>query len=338
MTKRPAKLLSVWIAVSSVIIIAGIVLFAILGFNFSAEKSENRKFEVRYDVVAQITEGALDKIEDACDKAFKDNNLTVTGFNNVEEVEEANGSKTGNGQFVYTFAPNASVEALQKAKTQVEAEIAALQLKTDELFVSIHQSEEQPFNEAMWRGAIAIAVGAIVALIYIAIRFGLGAALTGLVKAVHDVFLTLSVFAIARIPMYAFAPLLFGAVAAALSLILWLVQCIKMRENFKEPSFAGMSAEEAVWASSQTATKPLIGVIVAFAAIIAVCGGFASAGVRLFLLPMLLPLGVATYSAFLLAPALHVYVKAAFDKRKAKKSGYVGKEKTAKPAAKQETE
>lgn len=42
MTKRPVKLLPIWIAVSSVIILAGIILFALLGFNYSAERNARK--------------------------------------------------------------------------------------------------------------------------------------------------------------------------------------------------------------------------------------------------------------------------------------------------------
>ena len=93
---------------------------------------------------------------------------------------------------------------------------------------------------------MALAVAAVVVLVYIGFRFGWGRTLTGLCLTVHDVFLTLALFALTRIPMAAAAPLLVAAAAAVISLLLWMVQCMKMRETFKDPAFRTMDAEEAV--------------------------------------------------------------------------------------------
>ena len=174
-------------------------------------------------------------------------------------------------------------------------------------------------------------MGAVVALVYIGVRFGVAAALTGLTNGVNAVLLTLAFFAITRIPVYAFAPLLFAAVAAIVSLLIWLLQCMKMRENFKDPSYAALSADDAVEQSSRTARKYVIGVVIALAVVLAVCGGFATAGVRLFLLPALIPVAAASYSSIFFGPALHVPVKAAFDRMKAnRKKNYAGKPKAEK--------
>ena len=336
MTKRPVKLLSVWIAISSVIIIAGIVLFCLLGFNRSAEKTDYKSVEVQYDVVTDITTDAVDTLKKTCNDTFKAQGLKVTAFEAVKEVDSNSGSETGNIKLVYSFSPSVSDEAIQAAgsalKTVVSEALKDGRLPSSaEIFVNVHAGEGRTFYEAIWRGAVGLAVGAVVAFVYIGVRFGVAAALTGLTNGVNAVLLTLAFFAITRIPVYAFAPLLFAAVAAIVSLLIWLLQCMKMRENFKDPSYAALSADDAVEQSSRTARKYVIGVVIALAVVLAVCGGFATAGVRLFLLSALIPVAAASYSSIFFGPALHVPVKSAFDRMKAnRKKNYAGKPKAEK--------
>ena len=335
MTKRPVKLLHVWIAVSTVIILAGIVLFALLGFNNAAERPEKKTFEVEYDVVVESTTDGIETLKSASEAALEKNGISCNGFSRSESVDADNGSRTGGGKLVYTLSAGVSDSALEKAKEAVVNAAAESFPETAEIYVSYHASYDKTFTEAAWRGAIAVAVGAIVALVYVGVRFGIGSALTGLTLCVHDVLVTLGLLAITRIPVYYFAPIVIGALAAAVSLALWLVQCIKMRENFKDPSYAALSAEEAVEQSSKTATKPVLviagALAIAFAVFGIVLAGF-SAQVGAILLPITCILSVAagTYSSLLFGPALHVHVKAAFDKIKSKRKRYSGKTKAEK--------
>ena len=55
MNKR-CKLLPVWLAVSAVILIAGIVLFALLGFNTSLDRPAYKTVDVSYNVVVELSE------------------------------------------------------------------------------------------------------------------------------------------------------------------------------------------------------------------------------------------------------------------------------------------
>ena len=339
MTKRPVKLLPVWIAVSSVLILAGIILFALLGFNNSAERPDKVTFEVEYDVVVD-TEGKLGELQDVCEGIFKGNGLSVVEFQNVQSIDVSSGSPTTGGKLVYTFSSNADKSKLALAKYAVEGYVASLP-ETAQVYVDIHTSNNTVFTEAAWRGALGIAVGAVVALIYVGIRFGIGSALTGLTVCAHDVLLSLSILAITRIPVYYFAPVIIGAIAAFVSLFAWLVQCIKMRENFKDPSYAQLGAEEAVEQSSKTAHKTIYMISGALAAVLVIVGialAIAGSAMGAIVLPFacLLPVGVSMYSSLLFGPALHVHVKAAFDKLNAKRKRYFGKAKAEKAKEKLE--
>ena len=201
MSKKRLNLLPVWAAISAVIIIAGIVLMALLGFNDSLDRPESKNFDVYYNVVVDLSEERKATLEGYCEDAFAaqgiayEEKTTLSG--QTDPVSQNQSSFTGTGNdFVlrYTFSADVSDEALAAAKAAVEANIGGNQefspdYNGAETSVSYYTLELQAMNESVWRGAIAVAVGAIVALIYVAIRFGMGCALTGLVACVNDAFL-----------------------------------------------------------------------------------------------------------------------------------------------------
>lgn len=327
---KTLKLLPVYCAISAVSIIAGIILYALLGFNYGMEKPAYKTFEVRYNVVAEIGEYEED-IQKTCEDAFKANNLG--GYEKVvkNEVGGNYSTETGNKALVYTFAADASAEGLQAAEASVKATLAGDAFKDAEASVSVHSIENVKFTETLWRAAVAIGVAAVVALVYIGIRFGVGSALSGLVASVNSVFFTLGFFAIARIPLFAAGPLLYAAIAAFATLLMWLLHAMMMRENFKDPSYNNFTAAEAVASSLKTSEKSVYITAGALGFIAIVFGAIAAAGVRALVLPVLVPVAVSLYTTMLLAPALHVHIKAAFDKYKARhKRVYAGKKKAAK--------
>lgn len=325
MTKRfhTVKLLPVWLSVSGVIILAGIILFALLGFNFSANMPSSKTFEVVYDtpVLVEEDEAGTPKTEilkARCEKEFEKLGLTAESSRTYEI--------TNGGVLEFTFAGGASEEKLAQAKEAVEAAFTSMEAngiwEDCEIFVSVHTHGLQNYSDAQWRGAVALVVGAIVALVYIGVRFGIGGALTGLTVCVHDAFFTLAVLAICRIPLTAYAPLLYAAIAAVLSLILWGVQLFKMRENFKDPAYRELTAAEAVEESGASAWKIILGISVSLAVVFALTGGLAAAGVRAVLLPALIAVAASTYSSLLLAPAVHAHVKNGFDRMAVKRKRY----------------
>ncbi len=326
MTKHMNKLLALWVAISAVVIVAGIVLFALMGFNNQADSPTYKTITVNYGVRVEISDRE-EELQTLCENVFQEEGLSYTEKKVEAELDGTYLSETGNLLLTYTFQSGVSADTLEETVVSIEAKIAA-DFANMGIRVSAHTLENQPFSEYAWRAAVAIAVGVVVALIYVGIRFGVGAALTGLTVCVHDVLFTLALFAITRIPVYASAPALIGGVAAFISLVLWLIQCMKLRENGKEEAFKALPAEEAVPASLQTAWKTVVSVAGAFAAVILILGAVSASGVMLTVLPMLLAAAVPVYSSLLLAPALHVHVKAAFDRIKAKrKPRYVGKKK-----------
>ena len=343
MSKKRLNLLPVWAAISAVIIIAGIVLMALLGFNEALDRPESKTFDVHYNVVVDLSEDRKSELASYCEDAFADAGISFTDRQTLEgqtdpvSTNQGSFSSTGNDFILrYTFSADVTDESLAAAKAAVEASIAGNEgfALPAETYVSFDTISLQPMNEAMWRGAIAVAVAAVVALIYIAIRFGMGCALTGLVACVNDAFLTLSVFAIARIPVYAFAPMLYAAIAAVVSAVCWLIRCMKLRDDAKDPTAGMLSADEAV-ANACAATDKLVwlaaGILLAVVAVCAACT--AMTGATFVFAGALIAVAAGLYSSMLLAPALHVKVKAHFDRMKKKHARYEGKKKSAKADA-----
>lgn len=326
MNKRflPGKLLPVWIAVSAILIVVGVVLFSLFGFNYASP--EKKTVEISYDAVVYIEEKE-EKLAEECEKVFSQNKLEYTAKKTDRELDVNYVAETGNYLLVYTFSSDVKDETLQTAAASLQAALEGNSEFGGDIFVSAHTLAGEQFHEASWRAAIALGVAAIVALVYVGFRFGWDCAISGLVACVNDTLLTLALFAIARIPVYAYGPVLFAGIAAVFSAILWLAQCMKMRENFKDPAYTSLTAQEAVGVSVAGSWKFVCCFVLPLAVVFAVLGIIASNGLRLFLLPVLLPLAVSVYSSFLLAPAVLVPLKSKFDKMKSSRKKYVGKKK-----------
>ncbi len=323
---KPWKLLPIWLAISAVVIVAGIILMALLGFNTAAEMPENTQLEVKYNISVIIDEAAQDRLEGYCEDVFGTNGLTVC------DMQEATGTAgtADTGAFNFYFTSDISAEKQAKVISELESKIAAddtLSGDYVEIHLTWHTEELVSKADYVWRGAIA--VGIVVALVYLGIRFGVGSALTGLVLSVHDALFTVALLAIVRIPVYAAAPVFYAAAAAFLSLALWLVHCMKLR-SLKKESETPLDAETSVATSYKSAWKWIAAIAGTVAFVVIVIGSIASTSVRAMVLPLLIAVAAAAYSSLLVGPALHVHVKRAFDKlSRGNKFKYVGKEKKA---------
>lgn len=325
MNKRPAplKLFPIWIALSAVIILAGVLLMCLLGFNDSAERPQNSVVEVRYGISIANDPEKEDKLAADCEKIFEEYHVRP------QERQDGMGVTSLTDVFIYryVFGDDATETTLKEAAGAIGT-MAETEWPDGDVVATYHFEENLPFGTYLWRGAVAVIVGAVVVLAYIAIRFGVGCALSGLVLAVNDSVLTVSLFAITRIPVFAFAPLLFGSVAGILSILAWMVFCMKLRENAKAPDAGSRTAEDSVLLAAKDSRRWIALFLGALAFGLVIGGALGTAGVRLLLLPMLIPVAAAAYSSLLLGPALHARVKPVFDKFKAKrKTRYLGKKK-----------
>ncbi len=333
MNKRSInKLLPVWLAISAVFIIAGIILMCLLDFNYSAENGNKSTVEVEYGVITLNTENVAEQIEDACDKAIKAAGVSVLNKTRQEQVDSSSFDKTVPVKIVYEIGADLSAEKLASLKDAVVNATASFAENDSDFAVTVHNYEIQTrvYGESYWRGALAIGVAVFVALVYIGVRFGVGCALTGLTVCAHDAVLTAALFAVFRIPVYFYAPLVYAALAALVSVILWLLQCMKLKETVKNPEFATNPADEIINKVRRENWLLTVCFAGALAVVAIVAGALATSLSRLFFFPLIVPVALPLYSSLVVGPAIHVHVKTAFDKWKESHGKNKGKKKTVK--------
>lgn len=327
MTKRllPGKYLPVWAAVSAVIIVLGIVIGALFGYNYVS--ADLKTVEISYDAVVTIEEKE-ETLSGLCEDVFKAEGLSFSAKRVSTEYDTSYISPTGNSFLTYEFGGKTDSASLEKAVAGIKEKIgAAAEFANSDIAVTAHTLAGEQFAEPVWRGAVALLVAAIVVLVYVGFRYGVACAVAGLCGCVSDVCVTGALLALTRIPVYAYTPTLFGGIALVFSLILWLARCAKMKEDFIDPAYASLPAQEAVAQSVLSSFKYVLLFVLPIAAVLVVVGAVASAGLRLVMLPALIPLAVSVYSSTLLAPAVVVPIKTATDKFKIKRKRYVGKKK-----------
>ncbi len=323
------KLFAVVLAISSVVIIAGIILYALLGFNLLPERPEKYTFEVHYDV--NIALGKEEDLAKLCEDAFKENGISYEDKEFIVYMDGSSLAETTDSMLKYTIRGTADGDALAKAAEAVNAS-AKTQFDGATVFASMHKLEGTRFYEYAWRGAIAVAVGAIVAYIYICIRYGVSVAVAGITCCAHDALFTAAFFAVTRFPVYAGTPLLFAAVAALASIVLWLVFANKLRDAFKAPENEGVPSEEIIRRTAKEARKPMLISAAVMGGVIVVLGAVAASGASLFLLPAIVGAAVPLLSTFFIGPEICIPLRKMFDKRREKKNskpGYIGKKKKA---------
>lgn len=326
MSKRQfgfGKGLALYAVLSAVVIIAGLILAFLLGFNYASAKE--RRVEVSYDAVVAIAdkEGELREL---CDKAFDENGVGYSSSQTGIELDSQSLGETGVKTIVYKFSAGESENALKNA-ADVIRQRAKSAYPDAEVTVAVHFGTSETFSDALWRGAIALAVAAIVAVVYVGIRYGFACAFAGLATALNGALFTVGLFAIVRIPVYAYSPLVFAGLGATLAIMFFLVQCFALKADSKDPSFETLSAKEAVQRSFAGSCKRVLLIALSVAIAFVVLGAVAAAGTRLFFLSALIPLAVGLYSSLLLAPAVLVPLKARFDKLKSTRKRYAGKQK-----------
>lgn len=320
---RFGKGLVLYAVISALLIIAGIVVYALFGFHYASE--EYHTIEVGYDALVTIQDKETD-LEELCEKSFSAQGLKFKDKQVSTQRDSVSIGETGDKLITYTFDAGADAAKLRSAATAIESGISGAYGDAD-IYVSVHLNSGIRFYEAAWRGAIALAVAAIVVLVYHGFRYGVASAVAGLCAVVDGALITPAILALTRIPVYGYMPLLFAAMGMVFSLLLWIIQSARMRRDFKDPSFAGLTTMEAVGESCRMNLKLILLTAAVFAVAFIILGAIATAGVRLIMLTALIPLVVGLYSALFMAPAALVPVKGKIDRMKSTRKRYTAKKK-----------
>ncbi len=327
MNNKRSRFFPLFLAISAVIIIAGILLYAFIGFNTSPDRPAAYTLEVKYGVVIGNDADQQEKVRELAESSMEKHGIVFSEGVTAPVVDGDSLAETTDTILSYELAASSDEAAL---KAVVEEINAMEEYRGARVYASYHHLEELRYFEAEWRAAVALAVAAIVALGYVTIRFGVSCGVAGLAVMAHDVLLSLSILAVARIPVYAFAPAVYAGVAALVSVVLWLVVCMRLREKFKSEEYASMNAGDVVRSVMDGALLPVCLTAAVFAAVVCVLGLVGVVGTMGVVLPALVSVAVPVYSTLLIAPNIVVPLKRMFDKRKeAKKGGYAAVKKGA---------
>ena len=313
---KKVNILSMFVAA---ILVIGIAVGALCGLKgwgvFHQDVLLEDSKTLTVSVEQYVFETSLDKIEETCENALKDVNISY----------ELKGQMSGSTcELVYLF--NSDVD-LTNAKAALETALTALE-QTEEFegftFLVGANSEVAVGTLAegyVLRGAIAGVVLAVLVFAYAAIRLGLYKGIAAGVSTLLGMLLTTALVIATRVPVTA-SVIYVLATSGLLSAVLSMVALNKVQETEKT---AGMTAEEVI--VSSLATKEILTFSALAGAALVVFGAVATAGVRWFAVLALIALVVATFMGLLYAPAFYLPFKEKVD-AKPVEGAYVGAEKT----------
>lgn len=300
--------------IMAIVVALSIVITAIFGVNYATSVSNQKTLTITIN--RYCYDNQLDEVKAVCknDKEFKKLSVKYT-YNGEMSGDEC--------ELVYVFDETAK---LDKVEASLQAAFANATQPNGDLegaFIDVSTGSEvlQTNVPASYVGkaAIAVAVFAVLAFVYVALRYRLYMGLTVALAIVLSAVETAAVILLARIPVTA-SVLYVGVIASVLAAIFAVLTMNKIRSNNEE-----ISAEEKVYAS--VATKEIAVMTAALGASLVLVGAIATASVRWFAVCALVALLVSALIGLVFVPAAYLPMRKVEDKAAARnKSGYVGAE------------
>lgn len=307
-----------WAFLGAVVVIAGIVICAIFGFNADYTASDSKSltvkmnsfvYDMKADDVKKICEAELDKA-------------------GLKDVYSFDGEMSGDSdEIVYVFSASVSDEKLAAMKASLETALnTAVEDPDNSLYgafqyVTVTSEQVAATLPAgyIWRGILAAAVVLVIEFVYVSARYKLNMGITTAATSLLGLLLTGAIVAIVRIPVTTSLAyvLAFGMLYPAL---LAMLIFNKMRENFKTDEYKAMPADEAI--ASSVPAKTILVFAGASAAALVILGVIAVASVRWFALAALAAVAAGTFSALVFMPAMYLPLKKISDKKAAERARY----------------
>lgn len=319
----------------AIVVAVSIVITAIFGVNYAATEKDSETLTVTVSSYLYDTENNRTAVENTCEAEFEKQGLKVlyTQYGEMSGTED---------EIVYVFekgtALDKAADALNKTFETKTAEGSAwygfdivANVASETVPVKI-----APVNYILT--AVAVAVFALVAFIYVALRFRvyLGG-LTAIAIAVSALSTTALVL-VTRFP-FTYSILSCIAVSALLTAVFVVLSISKLRTAIKEE--ADKKADEKTPAEALVANniawKEVLTLTVTVAIALVLIGAIATASTRWFAFGALIALAVSTAISLFFAPALCVPMMVKANARAAAKSSdYVGAKASKKEEPKEE--
>lgn len=269
----------IWFSISLAIILIGIVLMFTRGLNFGIDFKGGTK------LVVQLADG-FDKVEaDGIVKQYATDASTKTVEGNQYEIKSTELDETKTSELFNALKEKYSLE--------------------DSALISQTQIGPSVGKELTRNAIIAVVVACIAMLIYIGIRFEFAFGIAAIMALVHDVLITLSVYAVFNIPVNS------SFIAAMLTIVGYsindtIVVFDRIRENSKKmrrstsTEIANTSINKTLSRSINTSLTTLI--------VIGAVNVFVPT-VREFSFPLLVGIIAGAYSSIFIASPIWVIIK-----------------------------
>ncbi|MBE5746032.1 MAG: protein translocase subunit SecF [Clostridiales bacterium] len=306
--------------ISSVLIIAGILIVSIFGFNLGIDFVGGTVLNVKVGSV--LEQGNNYNIVSSQLTNIVENNGFKVGYIQQEGVGEES-------TIIVRFVDktNLTEEQMQEEIDNLKTEIqSGLSLNNETLNVEISNGSRiaaTASRSLLINSILAILIAVILILIYIAIRFELLSGLTAILMLIHDVLIMCALVAVFRIQINA------GFIAALITIIGYSINNViivfdRIRENKKKEAYSNATPNELANISiKQVLSRTILTALTTIVAILALTI-LGVASIKEFLLPILFGLLSGIYSSVMLAGPVWAFISSKTT-RKAKDKTEVNK-------------
>lgn len=307
-----------WAILGALVIVAGILVGAVFGFNADPTLSDVKTVNVIFE--SYDNDERTDAVRNICESEL--------GKAGLKDTYTFKGEVSGLGnEFVYVFSEATDSAKLETAKAAIQSSLSAAAdedghiLKGAFFYVSLHEEKVETVLASgyLWRGILAAAVILVIEFVYISVRYKLNMGTTAAATSLLSVLLTLAIIALTRIPVTA-SVIYVAAFAMLYSALLCMLIFNRMRENFKTDEYKGMPADQAI--ASSVPAKVVLSFACVSAVALVLVGVIAVASVRWFALAALAALVSGTYASLLFMPAMYLPLKKISDKKAAERARY----------------
>ena len=308
---KTVKKTTLWSVIIAIVLAAAIVVCALFGFNKNLAMKDNKSLTVSLNAYVYNTQ--LDSV-----KAELGEEL------GAEYALE--GAMSGDvSEIVFVFEKDADVAAL---KTKAEAYLADKVANAEgwsgakyNVSASTEVATAALAKGYILRAVIAGVVLAVLAFVYVSLRYKLSGGIAAGVSVLVGMLLTAAVIVLTRVYVTSSAAYAI-AIAGLLTAAMTLFTFNNVRSAQKEE---GVSTEEAV--SSSVAVKEVLYTAAIVAVGMLLVGILGKTGGAWFAVSALIAVAVSAFVSLFFAPAVYLSVKTAADNKPAKE-GYVGAKKT----------
>ena len=213
--------LKIWLIITLSVLLVGMVLFGVLGYNKSIDYRTSNEIDVKVFSVNDSKDCALTTANDYFDSI------------NLKDKEYAFSSTVdGDGFVILKYKFDKSVETVntQTLKSNIETALEEKGL-TLEVEVNVLEAKNSIFPNTLWL-SISLLIAIVVIFVYLFFTEKLASALSVIISGVVSILLFISMMAITRIPASPFDEIM-ESVSAIVTMILSAGLVVRFREEMK---------------------------------------------------------------------------------------------------------